>query len=102
MKSLVYITGKTNEGDESVGTGLHLYNDMVLTCAHVVNDLDLDGHVTIQGRKIEIIEHEAHPKYDVGAIKLRHSLSTALPDVKRHPELDPWRHEELYPRCREC
>ena len=36
--NLAYITGKTPRGDEAVGTGILLKNNLILTCAHVLND----------------------------------------------------------------
>ncbi len=46
--NLAYITGKTKEnGDESVGTGILLNGNMVLTCAHVINDMDINAELEI-------------------------------------------------------
>lgn len=44
-KDLVLITGVTAAGDCAVGTGLLVIPGVVLTCAHVIDDMKIDDRV---------------------------------------------------------
>lgn len=67
--SLVHISG-TNGGDAVAGTGLVVSTRHVLTCRHVVSDMDLDPMQTFQGREYAITAESIHrhSKLDVAMI----------------------------------
>lgn len=83
-KVLVRITGKTKaKGDCSTGTGVLVLPGIVLTCAHVIDDMILDGIVEIEGQEIEICHSltDSSIKADVGFISLKEKLAPSLPDL---------------------
>lgn len=62
---LVHITGTNGEGDAVAGTGFVVHPSYVLTCRHVVSDMQVDGEQTFQGRRCVVDEAAIHTHADV-------------------------------------
>lgn len=69
----VRIIGENEAGDEHAGTGVILSNNVVLTCAHVLNEMKPNNEQVFQGQNAKIKETRCHPKIDVGVIVLEGS-----------------------------
>ncbi|MYH34839.1 MAG: trypsin-like peptidase domain-containing protein [Cenarchaeum sp. SB0669_bin_11] len=69
---LMHITGKNEAGDAVAGTGLVVDERHVLTCRHVVADMQIDSVQAIQGRQYAVRSDEihAHPNVDVAVMRL--------------------------------
>lgn len=80
-KLLVRITGITKSGDCSVGTGILVLPGVVLTCAHVIEDMELDDKIEISGQQIQIRNSKFDSQFDVGIIFLNEDISPSLPDI---------------------
>ena len=77
---LVHITG-TKEGRASVaGTGLVVDPSHILTCRHVVTDMEVDEDQTFQGQTCVISEESIykHPEVDVAVIRVEGAPLTPL------------------------
>ena len=77
---LVHITG-TKEGGASVaGTGLVVDPSHILTCRHVVTDMEVDKDQTFQGQTCVISEESiyTHPEVDVAVIRVEDAPLTPL------------------------
>lgn len=84
-RDLAHITGKTANGDISAGTGILVSEDAVLTCKHVVEDMTLDGSLSIHGREHRIGRAIAHKHVDVAIIYLSEPAERFLPDLAFRP-----------------
>lgn len=80
QKDIVYIEGRTTAGDISVGTGTLIENGIILTCAHVVDDMKVD-HVIIRGEKKEIKGSASHKSVDVALILLKDRTEVQSKDL---------------------
>lgn len=69
LNHIVFIRGETDVGDENVGTGILISDHVVLTCAHVIDDMKI-SEVSIAGKNINIKGVKSHPIVDVGIIYL--------------------------------
>ncbi len=71
---IVQITGTDKAGDQAAGTGIlfHPYN--ILTCGHVLRDMEVDRQQTFQGAECTIVEQFIHPKVDVAVIRVNKPL----------------------------
>lgn len=67
---LVHISGR-NDGGAVAGTGLVVDARHVLTCRHVVSDMELDPRQIIQGRQYEITDGSIHRHSDSDIAVLR-------------------------------
>jgi hypothetical protein len=73
--AFAHITGVTTNGDEAGGSGILLHSEYVVTCAHVLTDMQ-PRQVTIAGEVFDVAEvkvpkgDEAHRKSDVGLVRL--------------------------------
>ena len=65
VPGLVQITGTNRDGDAVAGTGLVVHPHYVLTCHHVVSDMNVDGEQTFQGRKYAVNDESMHKHSDV-------------------------------------
>ncbi len=72
--NLAYITGKTEKGDLHAGSGIALSENLILTCAHVINDMHLDEELEINGIRYKISKSESHPSIDFGIIILEDKI----------------------------
>lgn len=67
---VIQITGINIDGDPHCGSGLLFNESTIITCAHVIKDMELDVEQYIQGKKSRVIFQKTHDKIDVGVIKL--------------------------------
>ena len=69
---LIHITGTKRDGDVASGTGLVIGSSHVLTCGHVVRDMELDREQRFQGRKCIVNEASihAHPDVDIAVVEV--------------------------------
>lgn len=68
---LVHITGKTPDGDAHAGTGILLTPNVILTCAHVFEEMRIDSAVVVQGTPREVVRAKGHQQVDIGIIEIR-------------------------------
>ena len=52
---IALITGMNEGGDHVIGTGLHIMPGMILTCAHVIDDIQIDSSIKIRDRTVEVL-----------------------------------------------
>ena len=80
--SLVHISG-TNDGVAVAGTGLVVDARHVLTCRHVVSDMDLDPVQTFQDREYAITAESIHrhPEIDVAMIRVDGAPLSPVPGI---------------------
>ena len=78
--SLVHITGK-NDGVAVAGTGLVVDASHILTCRHVVSDMDLDRRQQFQGSEYAINAGSIHrhPEIDVAVMRVNGPPLTPMP-----------------------
>lgn len=69
---LVHITGTNNTGDIVAGTGLIVDTSHVLTCRHVVSDMEVDPQQMFEGKEYVVNGESvhAHPDVDVAVIRV--------------------------------
>lgn len=79
-KDIVYIEGTTPSGDIAVGTGTLIEDGLILTCAHVVDDMKVD-HVIIRGEKHSIKSTESHDVVDVALIYIEEKNQVQSKDL---------------------
>ena len=67
---LVQITGRSEAGDVVAGTGLVVHPSFVLTCAHVVRDMEVDVEQAFQDRQCKVHGDSVflHPSVDLAVI----------------------------------
>lgn len=81
IKSMIaLITGKTSDGDPAVGTGTLVLTGTVLTCAHVITDMNIDAEIEIAGERVRIKEQLFDSDADVGVLILE-KPKEPLPDL---------------------
>lgn len=80
--SLVHIAG-TRNGDAVAGTGLVIDPRHVLTCRHVVSDMDLDQKQMFQGREYAINGDSIHrhAEVDVAVMRMDGPPLSPMPNV---------------------
>jgi S1-C subfamily serine protease len=74
----VQITGKNPSGDPCAGTGIVFDQHHILTCAHVVKDVDVDKVQIFQGFEHHIEQCFVHPQADVAVVRVRRFLELAV------------------------
>lgn len=85
---IAWISGKTEEKDVTVGTGLLMHAHIVVTCAHVITDIHSDLEIKINGSNCVIKETVHHDNIDIGFIILedrvnRHNNDLAFLEPQR-------------------
>lgn len=80
-KDIAYITGITPLGDISVGTGVLISSNIILTCAHVVCDMKIDEIIKLGGKEVSVASVKSHEKIDVGLIFLKDHVERNLKDL---------------------
>lgn len=78
---LVHITGtKKNSGQAAAGTGIVVDPSYVLTCRHVLDDMELDGHQVFQSQTypLESMSLHLHPDLDVALLQVADSSLVPL------------------------
>lgn len=66
--NILHITGVTSLGDVHAGSGLVVADNVILTCAHVINDMAVDSKQTFFETPYQVIDMRPHPTIDVGLI----------------------------------
>ena len=69
---LVHITGTDGAGEVFAGTGIVVHPLFVLTCRHVVSDMELDTLQKFQGKTLKVNRESiyTHPDVDVAMLKV--------------------------------
>lgn len=80
-KDLAFICGTNKQGDISVGTGILISPNVILTCGHVVDDLCTISDVRIGNKNILVDRKEYHSTIDVGILHLKKESKPQLPDL---------------------
>lgn len=81
-KDLVLITGVTSAGDCAVGTGLLVIPGVVLTCAHVIDDMKVGDLVEwSDGRALKVRKCSSSKNADVGIVFLEEPVVPFLSDI---------------------
>ena len=77
---LVHITGTNGDGDVVAGTGFVIQPSYVLTCRHVVSDMNVDRDQTFQGRHCVVNDASIHacPDVDIAVIEVEEAPLTPL------------------------
>ena len=70
VPGLVHITGKNETEDEVAGTGIVVHSSYVLTCRHVVCDMEVNKQQKFQGQEVNAQSIHPHPKFDVAVIRV--------------------------------
>ena len=71
--AIVHIVGENDEGE---GSGIVFDAHHVLTCRHVVSDMDLATEQIFRGKSVTIQEVFAHDTEDVAILRVTESLAT--------------------------
>jgi len=82
--NIIHITGTSN-GDVHAGTGILVDKNVILTCAHVIDDMQLDESLTIRGMSYQTVKKITHREIDVGLIYLKGEVEnniSSLPFVE--------------------
>ncbi len=76
---VAHITGLTKDGDCAGGTGILLSETVVLTCAHVVDDMPNGKSVRIAGTEFSVQSVVSDPQVDVALVY----LNGKAPSIRR-------------------
>lgn len=81
--ALVAITGKHKSGDLSTGSGLHVLPEYIITCDHVLRDMEVNRTVEVNGTTVSVepIISKEIPSTDVGVLRIRPGVPVSLPDL---------------------
>lgn len=80
---IVRIEGEDDDGIPGTGSGVLIATDTVLTCAHNIRDMKIRS-CWIGENQLSIAEMRAHPKYDIGIIKV-----SPVYENRNYPYLGP-------------
>lgn len=69
------ITGISKDGNASVGSGIVISDHLILTCAHVLNDMTVDAQQTVNGMQVTIKKIWPHSTVDLGLVEVHETLS---------------------------
>ncbi len=72
--AIAQITGTNNKGDSAAGTGIAFHPHYILTCGHVVRDMDVDRQQAFQDSECTIVEEFVHQQVDVAVIQIDRPL----------------------------
>lgn len=74
--SIVHIIGRTGKGEEASGSGIVFDPHHILTCRHVVCDMEVCKEQIFQGRNITVNKESVfkHDRFDVAVIRVNDSL----------------------------
>jgi hypothetical protein len=94
----VQITGTNSAGDVHAGTGLVLSSKWLLTCAHVLRDMEVHDRQVIGGTEHKVVAAVPHSKIDVGLLRIEPDVPTLPGLVFRDPQLCESLYTLGYPR----
>jgi hypothetical protein len=85
------ICGNTNKNDKSSGTGVLISDKLILTAAHVINDLTNIDPIVIGSKEYQIKCKETHKYLDFGFIELCNQVDEfqATIPLREHILLEP-------------
>ena len=98
---LVHITGRNGDGDAVAGTGIVVAPRSVLTCRHVVSDMEVDSAQTFQGKECQVSDASIHrhPNLDIAVLQVEGpSLDPLNEAVFRTPIVGQTVHTLGYPK----
>ena len=72
--SVVHITGNTKLGDATAGSGIIFDKYHILTCAHVVSDMEVATKQSFQGKAVIIKNISQHESQDIAIIQVQEPL----------------------------
>lgn len=83
QRALVAISGLTADQDVTVGTGLHVHPEYIVTCDHVIRDMTVDRTLEVDGVWVSVVDclKNVKPGIDVGVIRVKPPVPLALPDL---------------------
>ncbi len=81
------ITGIDKNGIERAGTGIAITSRWILTCAHVVNQMNVSDLQKFGDKEFRVIRKLAHEDIDVALIEVDSDLSITPGTSFREPEL---------------
>jgi Trypsin-like peptidase domain len=81
QSDIALITGTNDNGDHVIGTGLHIMPGMILTCAHVIDDIQIDSNIKIQDRTVNVLECKSDASVDIGLIVVDEKVVPTLADL---------------------
>lgn len=83
----VQITGNSS-GSAHAGTGLVIAGNWLLTCAHVISDMEVDRLQSVSGTEVCVEETLTHPdeRVDIGLIRVEPPVATLPGLAFRDPE----------------
>ncbi len=91
-ESTCHVTGITPNGDEHAGTGLAIAPNWLLTCAHVLEDMEIHPQQKYLGQTINVVRAVPHQSVDIGLIEVEPSILEADNTAFREPHAG----EELF------
>lgn len=85
-ESIVHITG-TKDDEVVSGTGTVIHPNYILTCHHVISDVELDPSQVFQGKRCAVNTNSIrlHPTHDIALIHIEEPLSPFDGAVFRKP-----------------
>lgn len=97
--SVVHITGQ-RKGRTVGGSGVVIHSDYVLTCCHMVEEVELDRTQTFQGRRcaLDVNSIRVHSTEDIALIPVKDSLDSLNGAVFRKPIIAQGVYTMGYPR----
>lgn len=66
---IMHIVGLTSEGDEHGGTGVIISDKLLLTCKHVIDEMNINDTQNINGADFKVVDTHTHNEIDVGIIE---------------------------------
>lgn len=84
-KATIQITGRTSDGGVHAGTGIVIAPNWILTCAHVINDMDLDSTQYHFDAKNQVKNIYKHSSIDVGFIEMEAAMHVLHKPAFRDP-----------------
>jgi Trypsin-like peptidase domain len=84
-KATIQITGKNSKGDVHAGTGIIIAPNWILTCAHVLNDMNLDSSQYHFDSQNQVKNTFKHASIDVGFIEMETAMHVLHKPAFRDP-----------------
>jgi hypothetical protein len=83
QKALVAISGITKAGDIAIGTGVHIHQEYVVTCDHVIRDMTVDSTLIVNGAAVSVVKCLLNDTLgiDVGVIRFKPAVPVGLNDL---------------------
>ncbi|MBD8650841.1 trypsin-like peptidase domain-containing protein [Rhizobium sp. CFBP 13726] len=85
QRILVHVVGTGADDRKLGGTGIQISTTEILTCAHVVEDMQVDEVLTVNGHETRVQKTVPHPSEDVAIIYLAAPAPPPLADMAFRP-----------------